>query len=199
MPPPLTPRTLGCWERPSLPSSTRWQAAPGLPSMGSEPTPSGEGPADPAPWPFAGRREQGGPLLVLWPPPPCPSSSASGLDVRSSSRRSRLRPGLLGLFTFGGSKLRATRAVSISKGRLGTTACACAPVSPRRSLNRRRADAGREPARHPSPALRERAPMKTLTRASESRVINPNPKGGGRGALMTITSAGLAKLTLLDR
>ena len=89
--------------------------------------------------------------------------------------------------------------MSFSKGRLGTTACACAPVSPRRSLNRRRAAAGREPARHPSPALRERAPMKTLTRASESRVINPNPKGGGRGALMTITSAGLAKLTLLDR
>ena len=88
-------------------------------------------------------------------------------------------------------------AVSISKGRLGTTACACAPVSPRRSLNRRRADAGRELARHPSPALRERAPRKTLTRASESRVTNPNPKGGGRGALMTITSAGLAKLRLL--
>ena len=39
--------------------------------------------------------------------------------------------------------------------------------------------------------------MKTLTRASESRVTNPNPKGGGRGALMTITSAGLAKLRLL--
>ena len=51
----------------------------------------------------------GGPPVGTVAPPPCPSSSASGLDVRSSSRRSRLRPGLLGLFTFGGSKLRATR------------------------------------------------------------------------------------------
>ena len=152
-----------------MPSSTRLQAAPGLPSMGSEPTPSGEGPTDPAPRPFAGRREQGGPAGTV-PPPPCPFSRASRLVVRSSSCRCRLPPGLLGLVTIGGSRFRAVRSGVYIQGltrqaRLCLRTRESAPiVEPPACRCRPGPRAGAASGAHTSPALRARGPMKTLTR-----------------------------------